>query len=229
MNQSVRPAFASRPPLAPRSPIPPLPPTPTLHLSLADLQSARSLLPVADFRHRLRHTLLSNPSITLRQVAQALGVTRQRAGSLVGRLNRPNCCTDPNRLSPQRDRAALHLAELKARVQAGEPAARAAQALGISITQAHILGFRAKDIRPPHGTWDRAKTNCNCWRCRTVSGLAIPRGPRTSAAQKVAVEDWLAYCDPDDSKGLSQAEVAGLVGVGQAAVSRIARAVGGSK
>jgi predicted XRE-type DNA-binding protein len=57
-------------------------------------------------------------------------------------------------------------------------------------------------------------------------GLRTGRGPRTSAAQKAAVEDWLAYTDPDDNKGLSQAKVAGLVGVGQAAVSRIARAVG---
>jgi predicted XRE-type DNA-binding protein len=193
---------------------------------LADLQSARSLLPANDFRHRLRHTLLSNPTITLRQVAQALGVTRQRAGSLVGRLNRPTCAEPGPRPAPQRDRAASRLEELKIRVQAGEPAARAARELGISLPVAMHLGFRAKAIRPPHGTWDRAKTNCNCWRCRVVSGLATPRGPRTSAAQKAAVEDWLAYTDPDDNKGLSQAKVAGLVGVGQAAVSRIARAVG---
>jgi hypothetical protein len=74
-----------------RDPIPHLPSAPPLALSLSTLPTARDLLSIQDFRLRLRRTLLDCPTLTLKQVAQALGVTRQYVGALVGSLGRPTC------------------------------------------------------------------------------------------------------------------------------------------
>jgi hypothetical protein len=129
------------------------------------------------------------------------------------------------------------LAELRARVAVGESASAVAKELGFGLSAAAVLGFRAKAVKPLHGTWERAREKigvdgevvqlgCNCWRCRRVAGLAVPRGPRITAAQKEQIIDWLAWTDPDDGRGLSQTEIGGLVGVGQMAVSRVAQAAG---
>jgi hypothetical protein len=206
-------------------------------LHLHDLPKARATLPPAEFRNQLRSYMLDHPGVTLRRVAETLDVTRQRASILVGPLNRPNCCR-ADRLAPERERAAAEMTSLVERVAAGEPAGPVARELGISLSMAMRLGFRAKEVRPPHGTWERAREKigvdgevvqlgCNCWRCRRVAGLAVPRGPRTTVAQKAEIEEWLAWVDPDDGYGLSQAEIGKLVGVGQMAVSRVARAGAG--
>jgi len=81
----------------------------------------------------------------------------------------------------------------------------------------------APEARPPHGSQGKLRGGCGCWRCRRAGGIALPRGPRTGPARRAAVEDWLAWTDPDDGTTLTQAEVGRLVGVGQGAVSRIAR------
>jgi hypothetical protein len=140
-------------------------------------------------------------------------------------------------LAPERAKAEACLTELRARVAAGESASAVAKELGFSLSAAAVLGFRAKAVKPLHGTWERAREKigvdgevvqlgCNCWRCRRVAGLAVPRGPRITAAQKEQIIDWLAWTDPDDGRGLSQTEIGGLVGVGQMAVSRVAQAAG---
>jgi predicted XRE-type DNA-binding protein len=41
--------------------------------------------------------------------------------------------------------------------------------------------------------------------------------------QRAEALDWLAWTDPDDGRGLSQAKIGAVVGIGQAAVSRLAR------
>jgi hypothetical protein len=43
------------------------------------------------------------------------------------------------------------------------------------------------------------------------------------------VVDWLAWTDPDDGTGLTQARIGRLVGVGQPVVSRVALALGEGK
>ena len=210
-------------------------PTPSPIFHLADLEPARLTLSPPEFRAHLRHYLLEHPHVTLRRVADSLGVSRQKVGWMAGRLRRPSCCLPGPRLALERAKAASCLSELRARVAAGESASAVAKELGFSLWIAAALGFRAKEVRPPHGTWERARGGggsesprppCNCWRCRRVAGVAVPRGPRTTAAQRAQIIDWLAWVDPDDGRGLSQAVVGELVGVGQMAVSRVAQAAG---
>ena len=207
--------------------------SPALHL--ADLEPARLTLYPPEFRAHLRHYLLEHPHITLRRVADQLGVSRQKVGWLAGRLYRPSCCLPGPRPAPERAKAEACLAKLRARVAVGESASAVAKELGFSLSAAAALGFRAKAVKPLHGTWERARgkigvdgdvvqLGCNCWRCRMVAGLAVPRGPRITAAQKEQITDWLAWTDPDDGRGLSQAVIGRLVGVGQMAVSRVAQA-----
>jgi predicted transcriptional regulator len=193
--------------------------SPTI-LHLHDLVETRAALSPADFRAQLRRYLLDHPQVTLRRVAAVLGVTRQCVGALVGPLDRGN---------PKREKAEVAMAELRERVAGGESASAVVKDLGISMSSAAALGFRAKEIRPPHGTWDRARKGCNCWRCRIVAGVAVPRGPRMTTEQKWACLDWLAWVNPDSGRGLTQTAVAKLVGVGQMAVSRISRAAGGAE
>jgi hypothetical protein len=192
-------------------------------LSLSD---ARAALPPEEFRQRLRQHLLDHPDLTLRDVARELGVTRQRAGALVGRLDRPTCAQPGPRPAPKREQAARGLAELAERVRVGDSAEQAARELDLSLPAAMKLGFRTKAVRPPHGTQARVEAGCPCWRCRRAAGVALPRGPRASAEQRAAVENWLAWVDPETGRGLSQTEIGRLVGIGQGAVSRIARAAG---
>jgi hypothetical protein len=205
-----------------RDPIPHLPSAPPLALSLSTLPTARDLLSTQDFRLRLRKTLLDRPNLTLATVARALGVTRQYVGALVGRLDRPTCARH-DKPGPKRDQALSHIKELTARVARGESAEAAARALGISLPAAAKLGFRTKAIRPSHGTWDRAKQGCGCWRCRRAAGIALPRGPKSGVATRAEVEDWLAWADPYDGTQLTQATIGRLAGTHQGAVSRIAR------
>ena len=194
-------------------------PPPTL-LHLADLAPARLALPPADFRAHLRRYLLDHPQVRLQRVASELGVSRQKVGWLAGRLCRPNCCLPRQAL--EREKAAALLPRLRERVAAGEPAAKVARELGLSMSTVAALGFRVRAIRPAHGTWARARKGCNCWRCRAVAGLTVPRGPRIPVEQVAEVVDWLAWVDPDTGERLRQAEVGRLVGVGQSAVSRVA-------
>lgn len=200
-------------------------PIPPSHLIIDLLVEMRATRPPDQFRTMLRQTMVKRPDITLHQVAQALGITRQAVAQMVGRLGRPTCAR-PNRPAPKREQAALHLKELARRVAAGESSERAAEALGISLAAAIKLGFRAKVARPPHGTWERARTGCNCWPCRRVAGVALPRGKKADAQTRATVLDWLAYQDPDTGAALTQTEIGKLAGVGQGAVSRIARAAG---
>ena len=193
----------------------PIPPLPSQILSVHSLLAARDLLSPADFRLRLRRTLLSDPSLTLKQVAQALGVTRQCVGAIVGKLNRPT-----GKPAIKREQARSKLAELRIRVAAGESAEHAAKELGISLGQAMTLGFRARDIKPAHGG---GRKDCFCWRCRRAAGIATPRGPRMRSEQVSTALDLLAYVDPDSGEGLSQRRIGEMVGAGQAAISRIAR------
>jgi hypothetical protein len=190
------------------------------------LAVARLTLPASEFRRQLRAVMLADPRLTLRAVAADLGVTRQRVGGLVGKLDRLSC-SDAHypKPAPKRKAAKAALAELERRVRAGESAERAAGELGISLGQAMRLGFRSRAARPPHGTWERAKAGCDCWRCRRVAGVALPRGPRTGPARQQEVLDWLAWRDPDDGTALTQREIGRLVGVRQPMVSRIARAI----
>jgi hypothetical protein len=207
----------------PRFKTPPsLPPPLSTSLHLGTLVASRDLLPPAEFRLQLRQYLLDHPQVRLQRVADEFGLSRQRIGALVGKLGRPGCCPVGPRPAPEREKAAAGLAELERRVAAGEPASRAADDLGLSLSMAMRLGFRVKSIRPVHGTWDRAKLGCGCWRCRVVAGVAIPRAKRMTR-QLWAILDWLAWVDPDDGRGLSQTTVGRLVGVGQMAVSRVAR------
>jgi hypothetical protein len=202
-----------------RDPIPHLPSAPPLALSLSTLPTARDLLSTQDFRLRLRRTLLDRPNLTLATVAQALGVTRQYVGALVGRLDRPTCARH-DKPGPKRDQALSHIKELTARVARGESAEAAARALGISLPAAAKLGFRARGIKPAHGG---GRKDCFCWRCKKAQGLATPRGPKSGAATRAKVEDWLAWADPYDGTQLTQATIGRLAGTHQGAVSRIAR------
>jgi hypothetical protein len=191
---------------------------------LVSLLHSREALPLAEFCSQLRVILLADPGITLAAVAQSLGVTRQRVASLVGPLGRPNCCPSGPRPAPKRDRAAEKMVDLRARVAAGESAESVARALGLSLSMAMQLGFRAKDVRPAHGTKVRWQMGCNCWRCRRVAGVAVPRARKVSAKQRATALDWLAWVDPDDGRRLSQTEIGKMVGIGQMVVSRILRA-----
>lgn len=196
-------------------PIPPLPPQ---ILSVSSLLTARDLLSPADFRLRLRKTLLANPSLTLLQVARELKVTRQCVGAIVGRLNRPT-----GKPAIKREQAKSKMAELRTRVAAGESAEHAAKELGVSLGQAYVLGFRSRETKPAHGG---GRKDCFCWRCKKAQGLAVPRGPRMRPEQVNTALDLLAYVDPDSGEGLSQRRIGELVGAGQVAISRIARAAG---
>jgi predicted XRE-type DNA-binding protein len=189
------------------------------------LVQARVDLPPEEFRLRLRSHLQDHPGLTLAQVGRAMGVTRQRVSLMVGPLARPNCC-QADHPAPKRDRAARHLAELCARVAAGESAGSAAKALGISLLAASRLGFRVKAVRPPHGHEARACLGCDCWLCRRAAGVSRRRSARAGERTKAEIHDWLAWTNPEDGRGLSQEKVGQLVGVSQAAVSRVARAVG---
>ena len=144
------------------------------------LYRVRATLPPEEFRAQLRQTMLDDPSLTLRKVAEALGVTRQRVGLMVGPLGRPTCAYPGPRPSPRRDEALKRLLELELRVQAGESAEQAARDLGISVSAVWHLGFRSRDVRRAHGTMERSREGCNCWRCRRASGVAVPRGKRTA-------------------------------------------------
>ena len=188
---------------------------------ILSISEARAQLAPVDFRLALRRTLLDNPALKLQEVATQLGVSRQAVGAMVGRLDRPTCA-HPNRPAPKREAAKMKLADLSKRVAAGESPRAAADGLGISLAAAAKLGWRAKDVRPPHG---KGRTSCNCWRCRRAIGVTIPRGPRANPAMIVQVLDWLAWTDPDSGLPLTQAVIGDLVGVGQPVVSRLTRAV----
>ena len=185
------------------------------------ISQARAILPLEEFRTRLREHLLAHPGLTLAQVARQLQVSRQCVAQTVGKLNRPDC-TSPlfMRLAPKTEEAKQKLPELVQRVAAGESAQRAATALGISLNRAYTAGFRSKPIKPAHG---KGKTGCNCWRCRRSSHITVPLGRRASQAVHAHILDLLAWSDPYDGSRLSQATVGRLCGVGQGTVSRIAR------
>jgi ParB-like chromosome segregation protein Spo0J len=142
------------------------------HPGPISLAQARVDLPPAEFRLRLRRYLLDHPGLTLAQVAWELGVTRQRAGRLAGRLGRPTCAQEGPRPAPKRDFARERMAELCARVRAGESAEQAAAGLGVSLGQAMRLGFRVREVRPGHGTAARRGARCECWRCRRADRTA---------------------------------------------------------
>ena len=189
---------------------------------LIPLAEARAQLSPHDFRIKLRHAMLANPHLTLKKVATSLHISRQRVGLIVGRLNRPNCASNPApRPAPKTEQAKQRMAELTQRVAQGESAEAAAAALGISLGQAYALGFRARGIKPAHGG---GRKDCFCWRCKKAQGLVTPRGPRSGSVRREAVLDWLAWVDPDSNENLTQARIARLVGVAQPMVSRIARA-----
>jgi len=187
------------------------------HPGPISLSQARVDLPPSEFRLRLRKHLLDHPGLTLAQVAKDLKLTRQRVGSLVGRLNRPR------HFAVKWEQARAKMVELRARVVGGESAEHAAEGLGISLAAARKLGLRVKSIRPAHGTLERGALGCGCWRCKKAQGLATPRGPRMDDAQKAAVLDLLAYNDPDTGEVLTQKQIAGLLGTNQNTVSRISR------
>jgi hypothetical protein len=190
--------------------------------SLLTLVQSRVDLPPEQFRLRLRKIMLAHPTLTLNQVARELKVTRQRVSLMVGRLDRPTCA-HPDRPAPRLEQARARMPELVARVQAGEPADKVAADLGISLYQAMKLGFRARVFKPSHGAQARLAGGCSCWRCRRAGGSALSHGPRVDSARRAAVEDWLAWVDPDDETiALTQAEIGRLTGVGQPVVSRIA-------
>ena len=197
-------------------------PSPAASIHLHDLLHLRQTLPPPDFRLALRRYLLDHPQVRLQRVASELGVSRQKVGWLAGRLNRETCCLAGPRQALEREKAAALLPRLRERVAAGEPAAKVARELGLSMSTVAALGFRVRAIRPAHGTWDRARKGCNCWRCRAVAGLTVPRGPRIPVEQVAEVVDWLAWVDPDTGERLRQVEIGRLVGVGQSAVSRVA-------
>lgn len=197
-----------------RDPIPPLPPSPTHILSVSSMAAAKDLLSPADFRVRLRKTFLSNPNLTLAQAARALGVTRQRVALIVGPLGRST-----GKPAVKREQAKARMAELRTRVAGGESAEKAAKELGISLAAAAALGFRSKSIRPLHGG---GRKDCRCWRCRRAAGVTTSRA-RLDTTQKAAVLDLLAYNDPDTGEGLTQQQIAGLLGTNQNTVSRISR------
>lgn len=187
---------------------------------LIPLAEARLSLSPQEFRLKLRKVLLANPRITLKQIAKALNVTRQRVSLLVGRLDRPNCAPPGPRPAPKRDQAQAKMAELWERVSNGESAESAASNLGISLNQARQLGFKVHGVRPAHG---KGRQDCNCWRCRKAAGVALPRGPKSGPVRRAQVEDWLAYRDPDTDQPLRQVDIARMAGVGQGMVSRISR------
>jgi predicted transcriptional regulator len=187
------------------------------------ISQARASLPPEEFRTRLRSHLKSNPNITLAQVAQQLGVTRQCVSQLVGKLNRPDVASPLfMRLSPKTEEARRKLTQLTTLVAQGLSAERAAAKLGISLNQAYCLGFKAKVCRVPHG--DKRK-ECSCFRCRRVKGLVKTSRIRLTAVQRLEVEDWLSWSDPQDGSRLSHEVIARLVGVAQRPVSWIARGV----
>lgn len=188
------------------------------------LAQARVDLPPEEFRTRLRSYLLDHPNITLQQVARQLNVSRQAVFQIVGRLNRPDC-TSPlfMRLAPKMQQAKEKLPELTQLVAQGLSAERAAAQLGISLPQAYQSGFRTRSIRSAHGTPARAR-HCHCGRCRRSTGSITSRGRRVNTPQRLAIEDWLAWSDPQDGSRLTQQEIAQLVGISQGAVSRISRA-----
>ena len=167
--------------------------------------------------------MLDNSQVTLRHVANALGVSRQCVAVMVGPLGRPTCAEPGPRPAPKREATRRGLAEMRRRVAAGESANAVARALGISTNTAWHLGFRAKEHFHPHGSQETLTAGCNCWRCRRAAGLALSRGPRVNAAQKAEVLDWLAWTDPEDGSRLSQAKIGLLVGVGQGTVSYVAQ------
>jgi hypothetical protein len=198
-----------------RDPIPPLPPSPPLILPMHSLLAARGLLSPADFRLRLRKTMLSNPNLTLLQVARALGVTRQCVGGLVGRLDRPT-----GKPAIKTEKAREKLAELCSRVAAGESAVQAAKELGIRLAQVYASGFRAHGVKPMHGG---GKKDCNCYRCRCAAGIARRRSPRMRPERLGTVLDLLAWRDPDDNTSLTQVTIGRMANCSQGTVSRIAR------
>jgi hypothetical protein len=170
--------------------------------------------------------MIDHPGLTLAKVGRELRLSRQRIALIVGRLDRPNCAAPGPRPAPKRDEAARRMLELELKVMQGSSAEAAARELGLSLAMAMRLGFRVHSVKPPHG---KGRMNCFCWRCRQAGGISLPRGPRTGPIRKVAVLDWLAYRDPDDGSQLKQIDIAKLAGVAQGAVSRIARAAGGTE
>ena len=184
------------------------------------ISQARQDLPPEEFRQRLRSHLKSNPGLTLAQIGRQLNISRQAVHQITGRLSRPNC-TSPlfMPLAPKTEEAKRRLPELKRLVAQGMSAERASGQLGISLFQAYQLGFRSKAVRLPHGK----RQDCGCWRCRRSVGAALSRRPKVDALQRMAIEDWLAWSDPQDGSRLTQAEIAKLVGISQGAVSRILR------
>ena len=134
---------------------------------LTKLRRIRAAMPPVQFHQSLRKVMLDHPALTLQQVATALDLTRSRVGKMVGALDRPAGLKS----APKQGTAAERLAELSAKVQAGEPTTKACVELGIASRTAYHLGFRVKAIRPPHGSEAKWRTGCQCWRCRKASGV----------------------------------------------------------
>ena len=189
---------------------------------LAKIKSARQAMPPAEFRENLRTLLLDHPNLSLKDVASALNISKQRVHLLVGRLNRPTCATNLNRPAPRTEQARRLLPELKKRVAMGETAEAVAEQLQISLNQARQIGFLVSHERPAHGTKERAK-RCHCWKCRKCLGIVLQRGPKSGPAKRVEVLDWIAWSDPDSDEKLSQVKIARLCQIGQGSVSRIAK------
>jgi hypothetical protein len=181
------------------------------------IAQARKYMPLDKFRELLRRHMLKHPQITLQQVAKELGVTRQRAGAIVGKLERTE------RRAPRRDQARGMLAELEKRVAAGESAEKVASDLGISLPTARKIGFRSKQVLPPHG---KGRVGCDCLLCRKNAGKVLSRSKKADDTNIAMVLDWLAWCDPDSGEGLTQGVVGRLSGVRQQVVSRVSRAEG---
>jgi len=186
------------------------------------LADCRDVMPSEDFHRELRRVLLDDPTLTLRHVADILGVSRQRVGKMVDPLGRPSCAT-PSRPAPCKQEASRNLAQLIERVQMGQSAEQACRELGISLHQAYHLGFRKKKVNPSHGTAARSFLGCDCWRCRRASGQ-VTRRRQMSPQRLTQTLDWIAWRDPDHPKeGLTQVRIGELAGVDQPAVSRLVR------
>ena len=144
---------------------------------LPTLSAVRVACSPDEFRADLRALLLAYPTLTLRQVALALGCSPQRVSRLVGPLSRPHSLPHPPP-SP-----AL-LSAFRARVATGEPAAAAARSLGLSISTITKLGFRSREVRPvAHGA-GQGRPGCGCWRCRRAAGVARPRAARQGTGKQ---------------------------------------------
>lgn len=106
------------------------------------IREARFTLSPAEFRRALRQHLLDHPDLTLREVATMLGVTRQRAGALAGRLDRPS--PGPRRALRVRNVRANH--GTKERAQTGCNCWRCRRAAEIVIPRGRRVDERTQQV-----------------------------------------------------------------------------------